>query len=161
MNILSTRAASRTFIAQMIFVALSQVLSGGGAQGGTSAQQVPAELRGYIERFTGTEALDCGRYFLTRPRASPSASELQRAVDCATDSATGRKPFLTFKQDQGIDSLIFQGLIGTIEGAVFRFSYDSAPCGGPRCPGRFSVERCDKPTMMTNRRSDSEFGCRR
>jgi hypothetical protein len=122
-------------------------------------KSAPAELRGYVERFTGPAPSDCGLRPLVRPFTAASAEELQRSVACGLAAAKGRTPFWAFHQVQGIDSLVFYGLLGTAEGIIFRFSYDSAPCGGPGCPGSFTIARCDKPLVMGRGRAD--FGCQR
>jgi len=124
------------------------------------AEAVPAELRSYVERFTGPQPTDCGEHPLVRPFVAAGAEELQRSLACGLEAATSRKPFWTSKQDQGIDSLIFQGIIGTTEGLTYRFSYDSAPCGSPGCPGKFTIERCQKPTVFTGRGGRADFACR-
>jgi hypothetical protein len=118
-----------------------------------------AGLRAYVERFTGADPSDCGQHALTRASLPASAKDLQRALACAFAAAKDREPFWTFKQDQGIDSLLFQGFLGTVDGTVYQFWYDSAPCGGPACAGRFSLSRCDKPTVLVHRNARSDFGC--
>jgi hypothetical protein len=129
------------------------------AQGGLRPQ-VPAELQSYIEPFTGSDAVDCGRYLLDQSRTMATAEQLRKSVTCGSAAAKDRKPFLALVQYQGIDSLVFEGLLGTAEGKMHRFSYDSAPCGGPGCPGRFTIERCDKPDV-TERGSHVAFSCAR
>jgi hypothetical protein len=124
-------------------------------------RQLPAELREYIERFGGSRPTECGQFLLVRPFIEAGATELERAVTCAREAAQARKSFWTAKQSQGIDSLVFHGLVGTGEGTVYRFSYDSAPCGGPGCPGRFSVERCNQPAVMTDRGNRASIICQR
>lgn len=125
--------------------------------------QPPAEMMAYVVRFTGAAPADCGRYLLARPFATIGAAERQQFVTCALDSAKARRPFWTFVQSRGVDSLVFQGFLGTAEGIVYRFGYDSWPCVSvsPECAGRFSIERCDKPGLLTNSRGAvTEFGCR-
>ena len=119
------------------------------------------DLRLYVERFTGPEPTDCGQHVLVGPTfVTAGAEQLQRSVSCGLDAAKGQKPFWMFKQEQGIDSLVFEGLLGRADGTTFRFSYDSAPCGGAGCPGRFSIERCELP-RVTNRGSGAGVGCQR
>ena len=121
------------------------------AQETVVARPVPVELQSYVERFTGAEPTDCGRHLLARPFVPAAEADLQRSVTCALNAMKNRKPFSAFKQDRGIDSLVFRGLLGTSEGTAFLFSYDSAPCGGPGCPGRFLVELCERPTVISDR----------
>lgn len=117
------------------------------------------DLRAYVERFTGPNASDCGHHVLSRTTSPAGATDLQRALACAFGAAKDRRPFWAFKQDQGMDSFLFQGLLGTVDGTVYQFWYDSAPCGGPGCAGRFSLSRCDKPTVVVFRNGRTQFGC--
>ena len=123
------------------------------------------EMQSYVERFTGPQPADCGRHLLKRPErpgdwVSADEDTLRQSVACGVAAAGERKPFWTFTQGQGIDSWVAQGLLGTVEGIVYRFSYDSAPCGGPGCPARISFERCAKPAVATSRWM-TEFRCLR
>jgi hypothetical protein len=131
------------------------------AQRRNDTEPVPTELRAYVERFTGPEPMDCGQHLLAGLFSVAGAKELQQGMPCVSTAAKDRKPFWTIKQEQGIDSLVFQGLLGTAEGAIFRFSYDSAPCGGPGCAGKFTIERCDGPTVVTDRSGRAQFECLR
>ena len=130
------------------------------SQQGDPVRAALVELRSYVERFTGPEPADCGQHALVRPFEMAGVEQLQKSASCARDAATNRKPFWTFKQEQGIDSQVYQGLLGTADGTIFRFSYDSAPCGGPGCGGRFSIERCRQPGVVTSSGSRAEFRCR-
>lgn len=125
------------------------------------ARPVPIELQSYVERFTGPRPTDCGLHSLVRPFETASVEELQRSVTCGIEAAKGQKAFWAFTQLQGIDSLVFNGLLGTADGIIFRFSYDSAPCGNPSCPGKFNIERCERPAIVTNRGSGADFRCQR
>lgn len=112
--------------------------------------------------MTGPEPLDCGQHRLVYAGDSPvliSEEALQRSLSCGTEAAKARQPFWTFKQGQGIDSWIAHGLLGTDQGAVYRFSFDSAPCGGPGCPSRFLVEPCETPVVTGNPPWGPEFSC--
>lgn len=117
------------------------------------------ELQAYVARFTGANPTDCGQHPRVHALVPAAAKDLQRSLGCAYDAAKARKAFWTFKQDQGIDSFVFQGLLGTIDGIVYQFWYGSAPCGGPSCSGQFSLSRCDNPTVLVNRNGTSGFGC--
>ena len=124
-----------------------------------------AVLRSHVERFIGIEPLDCGLHTLTfvdRQLPVPAnEAALQKSVGCGVAAAPNRQAFWTFKQEQGIDSWVAQGLVGTREGLVYRFSYDSYPCGGSGCPGRISFERCDNPEAITAQYERAEFRCRK
>lgn len=86
---------------------------------------------------------------------------LEKSVACGLAAATDKHAFWTFKQYQGIDSWVAWGLLGTTDGVLFRFIYDSAPCGGPGCSSRISFDRCDKPIASTNSHGRSELLCGR
>ena len=128
-------------------------------------RQDPADdLRQYVEQFTGSEPRECGRHLLVqRERQWVAADEgaLQKSVECGVAAASTRRAFWTFKQNQGIDAWIASGLLGTGSGVIYRFSYDSAPCGGPGCQSRITFERCDKPIAATGSNQLSEFRCAR
>jgi hypothetical protein len=126
----------------------------------SGSPQLPLELRTYLQKFIGDAPADCGQYFLARPFAEADASQLQKAVGCGIDSAQAHKPFLAFARRQGIDSTFFEGLLGTADGYIFRFSYDSAPCGGPGCAGSFSIQGCAIPIVNTGRSGYTSLGCR-
>lgn len=125
-----------------------------------AALHLPAELRSYLQKFVGDAPADCGRYFLPRPFAPANTNQLQQTVGCAIESGQAHKPFVGFSQSQGIDSEVFDGLLGTTAGFIFRFSFDSAPCGGPGCAGRFSIQGCAIPSVMTAPSGYTSLGCR-
>lgn len=135
---------------------------GAGATAGQRPDPV-ADLRQFVERFTGSEPLECGPHLLVQVERRWVADEaaLQKSVECGVAAAAGRRAFWTFKQDQGIDSWIASGILGTGDGVIYRFTYDSAPCGGPGCPSRISFERCDKPIAAAGSYRRSEFRCAR
>src|SRR5688572_9867993 len=92
-----------------------------------SQDRVPkaqAELREYVERFTGSQPTECGADLL-------GGQALQQAISCGLAAAEERKPFWTFRRQAGIDSILFDGLVGTSNGVIYQFSYDDSPGGGP------------------------------
>jgi hypothetical protein len=118
------------------------------------------EFRSTVAQYVGDKPVDCGQFPLTRGRGeleSAAASELQEAIACGGRATKASRPFLTFTRGWGIDSWIAHGLLGTAEGAVYRFSFDSAPCGGPGCAARFEIVRCLQPSVTTGRRPG--FSC--
>jgi hypothetical protein len=122
---------------------------------------VRAGMFAYVQRFTGHTPLDCGQYVLTQAFARADAEDLRRSVACAAEAAGRRQAFVTFEQSQGIDSIVFQGLLGDDAGAMFRFSYDQAPCGNPGgCRPRFVIERCDRPTLVIEGYGGPTFICK-
>lgn len=120
------------------------------------------DLRQHVLRYTSVEPLECGRLLLVQQERRWVAADegaLQKSVACGLAAASSRRAFWTFKQDQGIDSWVASGILGTADGVIYRFTYDSAPCGGPGCPSRISFERCDKPIAATGSYQRSEFRC--
>jgi hypothetical protein len=131
------------------------------------AQQRPdpeLEMQSYVRRFSGPQPMECGRHLLKRVEGSgywipAGEATLRQSVECGVAAASNRKGFWTFTQSPGIDSWVAQGLVGTPEGTVYRFSFDSAPCGGPDCAARISFERCAKPVAGVVAGRAPEFRC--
>jgi hypothetical protein len=123
------------------------------------------DMRLRVERLIGPKPLNCGRHLLVfsngpSGRAPADESTLQRFVACAVESAQQRIPFWTFEQQLGIDGWVAQGLFGTPDGQIQRFSYDSAPCGNDSaCLPRLTTERCNVPFVRI-RDSMLQFACR-
>jgi hypothetical protein len=120
------------------------------------------DLRQSVHRFAGSEPLECGRHLLIQQERRWVAADeaaLQKSVECGVSAASAKRAFWTFKQDQGIDSWVASGILGTSDGIIYRYTYDSAPCGGPGCPSRISFERCDNPVAATGSYQRSEFRC--
>lgn len=80
---------------------------------------------------------------------------LRRSISCGLAAARARKPFWTFKQNLSEDSFFVQGLAGTPEGVVYRFSYDSMSAR------RITFEPCPNPTAGTDPDQRTEFRCSR
>jgi hypothetical protein len=99
-----------------------------------------------IKERIGTAGLDCGSYRLAGVREPIGGEPVRRSVDCVVAAARESKPAWMSVQKQGIDSLLFEGLLVADDGVIHRFTLDSDPCGGSGCPGRFITNRCDKPT---------------
>ena len=121
-----------------------------------------AELLTHVRRFTGPQSVGCGVHLLTRVNSewvpAPEAA-LKRSLACGVDAAKKRTAFWTLRQRSGIDSWVAEGLLGTREGVVHRFFYDSAPCGNPQCEGRFEILTCDSPTVTPDASREFGFGC--
>ncbi|HKW02965.1 MAG TPA: hypothetical protein VJN96_24280 [Vicinamibacterales bacterium] len=107
----------------------------------------------YLDVVAGSGATDCGRLGIRATEA-----DLRRSLDCALEANRRREAFSLVKQDQGIDSSIYQGLVGNRAGTMFLFTYDSAPCGNPQCYGSFSLGKCPGPTT-TMRGNRLHFSC--
>lgn len=123
-----------------------------GRQQHLDATSIPAELWAHVVPLTGKTPHDCGL------RIMASVEDLRASGSCGYIAAKGRTPFLTLNLVHGIDSEVFSGLLGTTEGIIYRFSYDSAPCDGPGCQARFTITRCGTP-VVTRRGSGADFGC--
>ena len=105
----------------------------------TNAIQKPQES---ISELAGPDAVDCGQH-----GTSALEDALRQSVRCAVTSGANRQAFQTLRQRQGIDSLVYEGLLGQPDGTIFKFHYDSAPCGGPGCFASLAIERCPVPSL--------------
>lgn len=134
-----------------------------GLQAGQRADPIE-DLRQQVLRYTGSEPIECGRLVLVqleRRWVEADEAALQKSVACGAAAASSKRAFWTLKQDQGIDSWVANGILGTTEGIIYRFSYDSAPCGGPGCASRITFQRCDQPSAATGSYQRAEFRCER
>ena len=108
-------------------------------------------LRSRLEAITGPNPLDCGQHLLVGAflRTAPIGDDaLRRSLECGVDAAARGQPFWAFRQLQGIDSWVANGLIGTADGTIQHFSWDSAPCGNPGgCEGRLQTIPCRNPSI--------------
>jgi hypothetical protein len=132
--------------------------------GPRDTQDSPEE---YIEQFTGRNATDCGKHGIADRRSPRAVDEpapydvaLKASLECALKASMRPEAFRTVRQLQGIDSLVYEGLLGKPDGTIYWFSYDSAPCGGPGCAGRFEIRRCPVPGLASNQ-SVMRFSCGR
>lgn len=120
------------------------------------------DLRHLIRPYAGSQPLECGRHALVQEvRRWIAADEqaLRKSVECGLTAASAKRAFWTFTQDQGVDSWIASGLVGTESGVMYRFTYDSAPCGGTGCRSQIRFERCDRPSAATHSNGRSEVRC--
>jgi hypothetical protein len=127
-----------------------------------ATQQQPdpvSDMQAKVENFIAAQPLHCGRHLLKEPFVGVDEEALRQSVACGVAAAGERKAFWTFKQNQGVDSWVADGLAGTTEGTIYRFSYDSAPCGGPGCASRIRFDRCEKPETATDPYKVSHFRC--
>lgn len=141
--------------------------SGGSSSVPTPAPKPPepyawiAEMRTYIDRFTGPNATDCGQHFL-RP-AGVDAATIEKSVACGVAAARAGRPFFTLRQDRNDDSTSAQGLVGTSEGTIYRFFYSDNRTGAadePEHPGSITFMLCPSPAAGTARDVDA-FLCTR
>jgi hypothetical protein len=121
------------------------------------------DLRSHIEEFTGHQLIDCGHH--DPPSVKPGTffaegpEPLQRSVACGREAASLRKPFWTFTWQHGIDSSFAEGLFGMLDGTIYRFTYDSGPCGGVGCPSRFTTFQCDDPSVTIDVKGSGMIKC--
>ncbi len=88
-----------------------------------------------------------------------SDEALRRVIACGLEAARQHRPFWAFVQKNGIDSWVADGLLGTPEGVVEEFFYDSDPSGGSGHPSRFTTRRCGRPVINTDPRYGTTFAC--
>lgn len=121
------------------------------------APPLPSDLAERLRVVTGDEVVDCG---LEVHSFSPAFSVyfLRQAFGCAEAARISRRPFQLLFQQRSLDSTIVVGLVGTATGAVRRFHYDSAPCGGPGCPPAFDVRPCARPAIVESQ-STADIAC--
>jgi hypothetical protein len=108
-----------------------------------------------IERLVGTDAVDCGQLgALPMPPDHP-IRYVERQIACGAEALKAKKTFWAIQHQPSLDSMIATGLVGDAGGKMYRFAYDSAPCGGPHCEPRFIVEACPVPIE-----ADQQLACR-
>jgi hypothetical protein len=134
----------------------------GNANDESQIDREPAtRLRTLVEQVVGHEPHDCGQ--LHRTRQSPLSNRvdsetidpkaMERALGCARESASKRRPFFTYVSEYGIDSWLASGLMGTKRGQIIRFSFDSL--GG----GRLEQDACARPRVDRSRSGWLSFVC--
>src|SRR5262245_44263062 len=119
------------------------------------------QLGTLIEDVVGRDLYDCGQ--LQMARGTPDADRInteamERALACGLERASKRTPFWTYIGENGIDSWLATGLMGTKDGTIIHFWWDSGPCGGPDCPGRLHQKPCERPRVGRTR-SGVSFVC--
>jgi hypothetical protein len=110
-----------------------------------------SDLAERLRIATGGGAIDCGLELnagFTRPGFSPYF--VRQAFVCTQTARASGWPFQLLIQQPGAGSTIVTGLVGTSIGAVSRFSYDSARCGGPGCAEGFEIRPCPRPALVEN-----------
>src|SRR5262249_24901411 len=131
---------------------------------GLSAQTTSVtDMASHVFAVTGAAPRECGRHPLRqsgRTLRDPSLAELQASLQCVRQAIAARQSFWTFVQRRGIDSYVAHGLLGTADGAVRWFGYDSAPCGNSSCQGELTLEPCADPIVQTPADDAPDFSCR-
>jgi hypothetical protein len=128
-------------------VLLAVVLATSFAGAGCATRAVKRGLDYHVMKAAGADAINCGR--IQFPRATPHALNAEQSAQVASciDSARRRRLAFFFSAGgPGIDSNLATGLVGTADGRLARFWYDSAPCGGPHCDERFRQHDCHPPS---------------
>jgi hypothetical protein len=111
-----------------------------------TADDAARALLHYVEHFTGPRPLDCG-HVVWQFGSARDETRLHEFLACGNAARARSEGFWTFTQQHGVDSWYLQGVLGAPDGTAFVFMYDDAPCGGPGCPGRFNISRCDVPIV--------------
>jgi hypothetical protein len=100
-------------------------------------------VEAHVQEFTGAGAVNCGRLGRTA-----TDSEMSAALACGLDAASRAAAFSIVREYQGIDSFVAEGLVARSGGPVFKFSFDSAPCGSPgHCSESFTTVPCAAPRL--------------
>jgi hypothetical protein len=121
-----------------------------------------ADLEARVLTLAGPGAVDCGRYLQHAPDsgvAAPVPRELEASLTCGRQATAEERPFWTFVQRRGVDSFVAHGVLGTPDGAIQMFAYDSAPCGGPGCEPSFTLSDCERAHVQTDPDDDPDFAC--
>jgi len=116
---------------------------------------VPDPPEFFIHTWTGPNPRACGKLAV-----HAAESDVQASISCAMAASRRPESFVVIRAWNGTDSNLAEGLLGRPDGAIFKFSYDSAPCGSPACLAQFTLERCEVPTTSLSQ-SRVEFGCAR
>jgi TonB family protein len=107
--------------------------------------------------FVGDDPDDCGRFPL-RPGPPLTVEDLQPALDCADAASSVKRAFWLFTQHPG-RSFAAAGLLGTPDGRVWRFTYDTSSCTSNDCFGQLLVVRCAGPRLHSAPNGTAEWAC--
>ena len=118
----------------------------------TQSQQSPwppkVTLDAHLHQIAGPNIADCG----IRAGSPVSSEALNTALQCAATMTQRHLAFRVVQRGASDDSEVAWGIVGTADGSVVSFTYDSAPCGGPACAERFDTTTCRladvKPTKL-------------
>jgi TonB family protein len=110
-----------------------------------------------LASFVGDDAEDCGRFPLQGGRGG-SPDDLQSALECAEAASGARRAFRLYTQRQG-RAFAATGLIGTPDGRVWRFTYDTSACTSDNCFGQLLVTRCAGPRLQRPADGTAEWTC--
>ncbi|HUF47185.1 MAG TPA: hypothetical protein VMM93_05155 [Vicinamibacterales bacterium] len=117
------------------------------------------DLQSYIHRFAEPSPLDCGRQPV-RPASEVGSEELQGWLACGRQAADRSQPFVTYRAYRSLDHIGATGLVGTTDGEIFQFQYDSGHFFiGRWWMGSFRVTRCPEPRVATQPLPGAVFEC--
>jgi TonB family protein len=110
-----------------------------------------------LASFVGDDAEDCGRFPLRDGRGR-TADDLQPALECAEAASGARRAFRLYTQRPG-RGFAATGLLGTPDGRVWRFTYDTSACTSDNCFGQLLVTRCAGPRLQRSADGTAEWAC--
>jgi hypothetical protein len=117
------------------------------------------EMESYLGRFAVGEPVDCGSHLLRFPGPVVAGeTQLRQSLSCGLTASKARRAFWTFKQEFAHDGWLFQGLVGTQEGAIYLFAYSRDDA---HSPGRMTIRLCSNLTVGENADRVFEFQCDR
>src|SRR5512137_1201175 len=92
--------------------------------------------RGYedkLRQIGGPDTVNCGSFeWAPFEQRLLTDEQYAKALECMSGAWREGKPFLFAFGGVGIDSYVASGVLGLRERrGLYRFSYDSAPCGAP------------------------------
>lgn len=110
-----------------------------------------------LASFVGDDADDCGRFPVSTGRGG-TADDLQPALECAEAASGARRAFRLYAQRPG-RAFAATGLIGTPDGRVWRFAYDTSACTSNDCFGQLLVTRCAGPRLQRSADGTADWAC--
>jgi hypothetical protein len=105
-----------------------------------------------IRPVVGMQPAECGRHSFKRTNdgsVAASTLELELSLKCGMTAARAKRSFWTFTGGVGIDSWIAEGLLGSPDGLIQHFSYDSSTSGNPWNDSKFrlTISPCPRPSV--------------
>jgi hypothetical protein len=106
-------------------------------------------LKHHLVGAAGQSAMSCGAFRHQSTDSPLTPEEMQAISSCATEAHREGRPFYFSEEGPGIDSYVARGLLGTRDGGLLSFHYDSAPCGSDCCDETFALTPCSRPPAGT------------
>jgi TonB family protein len=110
-----------------------------------------------LASFVGDDVEDCGRFPLRDGRGR-APDDVQPALECAEAASGARRAFRLYTQRPG-RAFAATGLLGTPDGRVWRFTYDTSACASDNCFGQLVVTRCAGPRLQRSTDGAAEWAC--